>query len=137
MSDNDVDKFLAEFEAEKKTKLPPWESQIFELLSKNASYETIKSFLKAKNVEVDRSAIIQFVKAKKRAHLYEKAMQQRGKPIQPKPAQEKPGPQGTQLKEPSLTESTDPVKSDNARKPGQSNLPGFVWDVKNKPKVEW
>ena len=81
MSDSEIDKFLAEWESKNKSALDPWESQIFELLAKNASYEKIQRFLKTKNVNAERGNIARFAKAKKRAHLYAKAMAYRNQHV--------------------------------------------------------
>lgn len=135
MSDSDVDKFLAD--TKKEGVLAPWENQIFELLAKKASYEKIRRFLEIKNVKAVRSQIENFVKAKKRSDLYEKAMQERGKPIQPKPAQDEPVPQGTQLKEPTPIESPNQNRDQTKNTPLSTDIPKFEWDVKNKPKSRW
>jgi len=136
MSNSKVDKFLAETESPPRTKIELWEAEIFELLAKNSTYQKIAAFLKIEGVETNRSNIAKFVKAKKRSELYEKAMQQRGKPIQAKHSQDKPAPKETPLKEPT-TESTEPSKNPSQKAPLPNALPEFVWDVKNKPKSRW
>ncbi len=136
MSETDIDEFLTQ-RPPKKTKLDAWESHIFELFARNATYETIKEYLKTKDVTVNISSIAEFVKAKKRAHLYEKAMQQRGKPVQSALTQQKPEPQATQPKEPTPTESPNQNLAQTQNTPLATDIPKFEWDVKNKPKSRW
>ena len=147
MPETDVDKFLAQTEAIENTKLERWESQIFELLAKKASYETIRKYLKIQGLKAERSNIAKFVKAKKRAKLYAKAMEQRNSGL-PNPIDSSKPPQKfsseSSQNAPSTT-STDPpaqpphnlITQRNNPSEFPNALPEFTWDPKNKPPVDW
>jgi hypothetical protein len=134
MSDSQVDKFLAESPT---TKLQLWESQIFELLSKRATYGQITKFLATVNVQTQRTTVMKFVKAQKRAHLYKKAMSERSAGTQTTALRNNPS---SPNKVKDLTNPTcvqTPVKQENPEKSSNLLPEPFAWDVKNKPKLRW